>query len=161
MGADLYIESLSEKALKKYEPLFEKAVAYRDSLLNATEFERAQAQKEVSKYYDLMHGEGYFRDSYNGTSVLHVLGLSWWSNDFISSRGYMSVANAKKFKKLLESLQCPRVTKEYLEKNHCVVTKTGPDSVKGWQKYFDEKRVRLITFLDTAIKLKEKIRCSV
>ena len=77
MGADLYIEKLHQPLRQKYEPLFEAAVRRRDALPPKSRKARA-AQKEVTRYYDLMYSQGYFRDSYNASNVLNRLGLSWW-----------------------------------------------------------------------------------
>jgi hypothetical protein len=74
MGADLYIENIHYPLMRKYEPLFESAVRRRDSSPPKSK-EAEAAQRDVTKYYDLMYSEGYFRDSYNATSVLWRLGL--------------------------------------------------------------------------------------
>ena len=107
MGADLYIESISEKQNAKYEPLFKAAVKARNDLANA--FPQAQpymkdvwrsgptprppaalrekvkllndAQKEVDKYYKAMQGGGgYFRDSYNSWGLSSLGYFSWWQD---------------------------------------------------------------------------------
>ncbi len=79
MGADLYIEKINKPIQEKYEPPFEAAVRRRDSLPRGSK-EAEAAQAEVTKYYDLMFSEGYFRDSYNVTCLLNWLGLSWWQD---------------------------------------------------------------------------------
>src|SRR5512146_3228468 len=96
MGADLYIESISNKQKATYEPLFNAAVRARES--NKDESRKDELQAEVSKYYDLMYAEGYFRDSYNITSVLKRLGLSWWKDvgPLLNKKGYLSPTKARK-----------------------------------------------------------------
>lgn len=76
MGADLYIEKIHQPLLEKYQPLFDEAVRQRDALPRDSKEAKA-AQRKVTRYYDLMYSDGYFRDSYNVTSVLWRLGLSW------------------------------------------------------------------------------------
>ena len=51
---------------------------------------------------------GYFRDPYNGWSVLWQYGLSWWddvSHKLTDEEGTISVENAKKFLRMLEDRQ--------------------------------------------------------
>jgi len=40
--------------------------------------DRDKAQHQVERYYAKMYERGYFRDSYNRTSLLWLFGLSWW-----------------------------------------------------------------------------------
>ena len=151
MGADLYIEKIYDENEAKYRPLFYEAVKKRDEANDGVEKDRSQ--KEVEKYYEKMNEVGYFRDSYNNSSLFWKLGLSWWGCKLISKHGYISVANAKKLKKIVEAAPAIVITDE---------------QAKGWsntraevQEYFDEKRTRFVEFLDTAINAKQKIRASV
>lgn len=160
MGADLYIEPIFKENKEKYEDLFNKAVAERDKFNVLGKKEEAEkAQKEVSEYYDKMYSVGYFRDSYNGTSLLWKLGLSWWECGYIK-RGYISIANAKKLLKQVQSTELEPITRHSLEEGHCKVD-DGECSVESWKKYFVEKKKLFEEFLKTAINLKAKIRASV
>src|SRR5689334_13052050 len=79
MGADLYIRKIHNVQEAKWRPKFDEAIALRDSAVDKDA--QAEAQKLVDEAYDGLNApEGYFRDSYNGTSVLNRLGLSWWQD---------------------------------------------------------------------------------
>lgn len=107
MGADLYIESISQKQDAKYKPLFNIAVKTRDDIAN--KFPEVQpymkdvwgirptprppaalrekvkllndAQKKVNKYYKAMNdGGGYFRDPYNSWGLSSLGYFSWWQD---------------------------------------------------------------------------------
>jgi hypothetical protein len=120
-------------------------------------------QKQVSAAHDGMFSAGYFRDSYNDTSVLWRFGLSWWkdvSEPFVSKRtGLMSVRNTKKLLGMIDGKTIEPVTKEWLiEKNVTVDDKSN--SPENWNRYFNRKYKNLVKFLKTAIDLKEPIRAS-
>lgn len=168
MGADLYIESLFRKNHGKYEKLFQEACNKRDAISNSTAFIKGikdvkkaeeKAQKEVTKYHDLMYSAGYFRDSYNMTSVLWTFKMSWWNNPFIK-RGVISPDNAKKFIKVLKTKKQIFPTEKELIDNHVNVKEKG-NGVKDWEKFYKEKSKRFIKFLEQAVKLNENIRASV
>lgn len=142
----LEIDKADEKLLKAYSGV----IALYDA-----------AQKEVEDMSEKMYAVGYFRDSYNGGSLFWKLGLSWWAlasgkgkAKFISDSGYISVANAKRLRVMVDAL--PITLKE--------------DDYKGWSegttradvdKFFADKKQRFLDFLDFAIKHKKKIRASV
>lgn len=163
MGADLYIDGIFDANKDKYEALFHAACKKRDALPRDSK-EHDEAHKEVTELYDKMYGVGYFRDSYNGSSLFWHMGLSWWAmisdgknkkpTQFISSRGFISIANAKRLRVVVEAL--PITMK--------------PDDYDGWEagttkdqvdKYFTDKKQAFLDFLDLAIKNKKKIRASV
>lgn len=162
MGADIYIESISEACREKYGPKFEAAVAKRETATDPKEKEAAQ--KLVSKYYDLMYGRGYFRDSYNGTSLFWCLGLSWWGDTGgeLDDEGYLSVQGCKNLLAEVKARNVPTLKKmpEYLDGKY-VVLDDDENSPAVWRKYFVNKRRRFIRFLEKAIELDEPIRCSV
>jgi hypothetical protein len=160
MGADIYIESIYDKMQKKYRPLFAAAVKKRDA---AKSKERQEAyQQEVAKYFDLINGdEGYFRDSYNATSLFAQLGLSWWRDVgalLPKEGGHMSVSNMKKLLKMVESKELPKPKDLKLE---YVKIDKGANSLENWHKMFAEKKVQFVAFLKRAIEMKEPIRCSI
>lgn len=168
MGADLYIESLFQKNNKKYNKLFHEATKKREALSNSTAFikgvkdivkAKEKAQKEVEKYYDLMYSKGYFRDSYNLTSVLWTFKMSWWNNPFIK-RNVISPANAKKFIEVLKTKKQIFPTEKELIENGVNVKEKG-NGVKDWEKFYKAKSKSFIKFLEQAIKLNENIRASV
>ena len=159
MGADLYIKAVYDENHKKYEVLFQKAVAKRN-LLEKDSIEEEKAQKLVSKYYDLMYSKGYFRDSYNGTSLMWAIGLSWWKDipRYTNKAGNITPTRAKELKKVIQNSEI-KITKERLIELHCEVD-DDKNSVDVWKKYFQSKKRRFIAFLDLAIKLKSEIECS-
>lgn len=167
MGADLYIRSITEPAHKKYEPLFSRAVERRNKF-NA-EHPRPQSpedaaksdklQKTVSRYYEAMYPTtGYFRDSYNSSSLLALLGLSWWVDvgSMLTKNGLLMPHKAKLLLAKIEAAQIPVPDAEMKKQ----IVKNG-DTVEDWIKYFTAKRKRFIAYLKRAIKLKESIYCSI
>mgnify|MGYP003332929862 CR=1 FL=1 len=173
MGADLYISSISEKCTAKYEPLFNSAVQQRNYFQNrGNQVEAEKAQKEVTKYYNLMNSEGYFRDSYNGTALMRYLfltneegqldTLSWWRDITVlqDRKGNISGKNLEKFLTIILAAELRLPTKEELIANHCQVDESGDDSVEGWHKYLTEKRSKLIDMICQAIEMNEPISAS-
>jgi hypothetical protein len=185
MGADIYLESRYEKNQKKTRPLFDAAVATRDAYMRSPaylakhgseyvhdeadpEFKRLQA--EVEKQYNAMYGVGYYRDPYNASAMLWVIGLSWWrdvSGKLTDKEGYMSVQRMRTFKKMLEERPITReIAETYMRAKN---TKTDDNKypagfdmnkVDGWTARWQKDRQDLIGLLDEAIKLKEPLRCS-
>lgn len=155
MGADLYINSLYDKNRKKYEKKFNDACRKRDEA--KTEKEKEKCQKQVSKYYDAMFSEGYFRDSYNATSVLWALDMSWWGNKYIDENGVMSAGAALDFLKDVKAAKLKLPTLEQLKENYADVS----NGVRPWHTYYRRKKKDLIEFLKKAVELQEDIHCSV
>jgi hypothetical protein len=163
MGADLYINKLSQPCQKKWKPVFDKAVEKRNEAKAKGNKEAEESfQKQVSEAYDKMYSEGYFRDSYNASSVLATLGLSWWADvaPLQNKQGNITGKNLLKFLKMVEEAKQELPTKEGLKGSHAQVDEEGENSVEGWHKYYTEKRIRLIEFIKQAIKLKSPIQAS-
>jgi hypothetical protein len=122
---------------------------------------RAAQKKVIQAIEKLDAPEGYFRDSYNGTSLFWALGLSWWHDvgELINSRGQMSPRNAKKLLTLIKSKKLKKITKKALIENRCQID--DENTVKSWQRYYEDKKARFETFLQTAIDLNEPIDCSI
>lgn len=147
MGADLSIRSVYEPNRKKWEPVFNASVARRDA---PSTTDKAKAQAEVDLAYEGMCPQlGYFRDSYNRTSLLNVLGLSWWQD--VNTDG----VNIKD----VEWLRAEVVLRQVPGVEHFASWEgtTKPDE---WRTYFLEKRARLIAFLTYAIILGEPVEAS-
>jgi hypothetical protein len=68
--------------------------------------------------------------------------------------------NLKKFRDMVVSAKQELPDKATIIKNGGQVSKTGDDSLENIHKYFQEKRQRLIDFLDLAIKKNYPIGCS-
>ena len=161
MGADLYIKSISDKVRAKYKPRFDKAVEMRErATKNGDKVVEASSQALVEFYFNKLNGrQGYFRDSYNHSSLLWVLGLSWWGdiNKMLDKNRNLSVANTKK---LLEMIKERKVPKTLVLNEEMVTIDDGENSLAEWRKSFVKRRVEFIKFLEKAIALREPIYCS-
>ena len=157
MGADLYIKKLQAPVRAEWQPKFDAAVRKRDAA--TTDAEREEANKTVAEAYDKLYGdEHYFRDSYNSSSVLWLLGLSWWRDlkpdvEYVegdpATEINVSAEACRAFRNRVASATLKTVTRQWLEKNACTVD-DGENSPEAWNRHFAEKRDRLIAFLDRA-----------
>ena len=161
MGADLYIRSLSEPAKAKYQPLFDKAVKARDSLKDGDP-RKDKAQEKVNKYYNLMYSEGYYRDSYNVTSVMWCMDLSWWQDvgKLLNKKSELSPTKAKKLLKMVWEREVKPATAEEIKEKYGTVD-DGENSPEKWLECWQRQRLELIAFLQEAIRLNEPIYCSI
>lgn len=161
MGADLYIEKIHNPIIRKYQPLFEAAVLQRDSLRQKSREFKA-AQRKVSRYYDLMYSEGYFRDSYNVTNVLNRLGLSWWTDviPLCTKDRKLRGGRLRKFRDMVAKANLELPSKEDLEKECGKIDDEGENSLAEWHKYFTTKRTVLLSSIDKAIEIDSAIQCS-
>lgn len=161
MGADLYIESITEPARKQAEPRFNAAVRRRE---NATaEPVRKAAQAEVEAAYDAMYPEGgYFRDSYNGTCVLARVGLSWWNDvvPMLDDDRLLSVQAAGALAVRVEEAELDLPDADELKAMHCAVSDEGENSPEAWAESYRSHRKELVTFLRRAVDMGEPVRCS-
>jgi hypothetical protein len=148
MGADLYLESVYGPARRKWEPKFNAAAAERDRHAEGTP-ERARWQKRVSRYYDKMYGEGYFRDPYNDWEVLAKFGLSWWTGVIpqLDPQRFLAVADAARLLTQIEEQEA-----QFAEN----LAELSPQDAR----YFRQRAKELKAFLRTAIDRNEPIRCS-
>lgn len=158
MGADLYIEYEGKENPKdRYNELFLEACMARDSEKN--EADRKDLQKTVEKYHDLMYPEThYFRDSYNYSSLLWQIGLSWWEDigDKLDEDGCLPKKEIRWLLNEIKNAEIKKPTKEELEKNYA-----SEDNAEDWYNYFLEKRVRFIKFLQCALREDAKLVCSI
>lgn len=161
MGADLYIEAIHTPVWNRYAPLFDAAVRKRDQSPPDSAAAIA-AQAEVNKYYDLMFSAGYFRDSYNATSVLWRLDLSWWTDviPLCNENHHLTGDGLATFRQLVQQATLTLPTRTELEAEGVTVTDEGEESLAGWHAYFREKHAQLLAFLDEARACHSSIRCS-
>lgn len=146
MGADLYHKSIMKPAYAKYHPEWEKVIT---SPKSNNEEGIKKRQDELDRLWNLMYPEaGYFRDSYNSSNLLWTLGMSWWQLP-IDDDGYMGGEKLKKFRDQVfhATIVVPRGMPEAEE----------PEPLK----YFEGKRLKLLTFLDGAINAGESVMFSV
>ena len=148
MGADLYISQLFDPHYKRWQRRFYKAVAYRDQLAeNAPE--REEAQKRAEECFDRMYERGYFRDSYNDSSLLNRFNLSWW-DDVIPMLNGKSQLTPKKAAQLLSML---KEREGLFECN--LASEQKPD-----RRYFRQDYAEFKEFLNQAIQLGVPVECS-
>jgi hypothetical protein len=159
MGADLYINKLRRPVQAEWQPKFDAAVAQRDSAQDAAG--KDAGQKLVDEAYEkLFGGDHYFRDSYNGTSILARLGLSWWRDlqpdvEYVegdpATEINVSAEACRKLRDQIAAAEYKPVTFDSLKAEHCTVD-YRENSPARWNQFFSEKRDRLIAFLDRAIE---------
>ncbi len=144
MGADLYIESITDVARKKWKKKLDEVCGDRND----------KDGKKFDYYWNKMYpATGYFRDSYNDSNLLWKFGISYWTdiNQLVNKRGFMTVPKAKILLELLD------VRKNIFKKNiRNLKTHGDIDEVA----YFKKKYKRLRGFLNNAVKLNSSIRCS-
>lgn len=153
MGADLYIESRISQAKDVWQPFFNRAVESRDSATSKEE--KAFFQEAIDEAYNnLFPSNAYFRDSYNPSSLLDKLGLSWWADVIpMLEEGYLPIERAKEFLMILENITL----------NEEKVLEAALDFQKSFEemiKYFHEKKENLMNLLRESIELNEPIYCS-
>ena len=163
MGADIYLQSKFKPHHEVWEPRFHAAVEARNRLYPCGVPEGCPEQAAVNAAYDQMYSVGYFRDSYNSTSLFWLLDLSWWGSGFVNDKGKMGV---RAMKTLLANLESQPITDELMSKwvakaeGNAVVEPDGPNSVAAWREMFERKRLKLMGLLREAIDLKEPLDCS-
>jgi hypothetical protein len=158
VGADLYIPKLHDPVKAEWKPRYEEAIKVRNAAQDAgDETSAAAAQKLVDEAYEhIWGGDHYFRDSYNSTSVLWRMDLSWWSDMEFDVRDEDAEINCsaeacRRFLDKVEAAPFTLPTRADLVANHAKVD-DGENSVEGWHKYYTEKRARLVAFLKRAIE---------
>lgn len=163
MGADIFLRSVNQKALDEHKPKFHAAVEARDAyaeslkgkaLTPEQEAEAKRLQDVVIEHYNGMFSEGYYRDSYNATSLFGVIGFSYWKDmtpDLVDSR--LPVPKMLVWRQRIAEAMIDR---DAVRK----VVSQSKDSFDDWLAYFEAKRERFIALLDQAIELNEPLDCS-
>ena len=162
MGADIYLESVSDKLRAAKEKEFNDAVKVRNAIKDDNSEAFKQAQAKVSETYDAMYADGYFRDSYNGSSLFWVLGLSWW-NDVgdLLDEGYLPIPNAKKLLKMVQDAPLTLETVQTYLNEQNKKGETYKDTAQEWFDHWVKKRQNFIEMLHRSIELNEPLRCSI
>jgi len=181
MGADIYLESVSRKCEAKHRSAFDAAVAERDrfredankaaesgdeTLAARLTAKADKLQERVDIAFDALQSEGYFRDSYNRSSLLWLLGLSWWGDvmERLDENGHLPVESAKWFLAELEKREVPSVdgVRSVFEADSLFSDWENEDRTPDeWRDYFVEKRDKLIALVKQSIELDEPLLCSV
>jgi hypothetical protein len=166
MGADLYIRNLFAENQAKYEPRFYQSALERDQLLrihnNLKHPRVVTAQKTVNKAFRQLYSKGYFGDNYTVGNMLSTLGLSWWTDlsPLLVNKKFLRGNNLCKFRDMVQNAEQCLPDKSFIIKNGGCVTDSGKESLKQWHSHYIRKRKELIDFLNTAIRLKQSIHCS-
>lgn len=115
-------------------------------------------------------GNDYFRDSYNDSSVLARMGLSWWRDvvPLHDDDGVMSVANIRQFRAMVLARVCREITekeREAWDASRREIVENAPHllPIVGApldDAYFVNKRNLLIAFLDDAVARNLPLHCS-
>ena len=154
MGADLYIEKLEKIVMKEF--------PYKKDF-SSDDYEQREALRE--KYCS------YYRDSYNATNLMWLVGFSYWSPPdefkFLKGNGNLSRKGVKAFIEFINNKEeefndmlNPKILKLYLESKHAKVDDDENTPIE-WSKFFTAKRERLLKFLQTADEHKSTIQWSV
>lgn len=154
MGADLYNEKLLEANKERYKAEYD---AINAKLEDAYEMARIKAmknpdefaapphdgvealQKEHARVHELIYDKDtYFRDSYNDSSLMWTLGISWWTHVTKMTKDGV-----------LDPEGCLELIRMMEERKPDMKLPPWPDEVNTptAKEYFDEKYERLIKFL--------------
>lgn len=163
MGADIYLQSVNKKHRASAERNFNKWVKKRNEAPEGPERDKAQAK--VAHYYDAMYAHGYFRDSYNGSSLFWLLDLSWWDlakELQVDDEGYLPIAGAITLQERLKALSVeerfPAWVKDKREEGWKF---EGEDTPEAWKQAFIERKQAFEDLLAQSIQLKEPLYWSV
>lgn len=171
MGADIYIQYPEAEAERDalHEQFLTVVKARDQSPRGSEEFKRLAEQGTA--LYDQMYTNNpyYFRDSYNSSSLLWLLNLSWWTDVGALLKQYdgnppdtededreplLSVEGIRVFLRKVEALH---LTDAQVRK---VAHDWEGETFDSMMTYFTEKRQRLIDFLNRAIDLDCPLYCS-
>ncbi|MBX3109955.1 MAG: hypothetical protein KF743_12290 [Fimbriimonadaceae bacterium] len=175
MGADLYLRSNYDRLQQQHQRGFELAVAKRDKAKTSSEHD--QAQREVSRLFDLTHSpECYHRDPYNKWGLLAQLGLSWWrdvaprleEDDSLPLDDVSWLLGEVRSRRLTcqpepteEQSMAAEVMAQVSGQKH---TSTRAETLQTYSaedvQWFVSRKAALIRFLETALELGEKPVCS-
>ena len=99
-------------------------------------------------------GEFYFRDSYNSSSLLWTVGMSWWEDaeKLLTKKLEMSPRNCAKLFKMFDDAKA---------KGQTLPKPQQCETAKDIAQYFAEKEKRFRAFFARAIKLKRKVILSI
>lgn len=157
MGADLYIQSRYDEAMVELRPQFEEAVARRNRLEGQPGYREAHA--EVARLYERMYApEYYFRDSYNASSLLACLDLSWWRDvvPLLDDEGNLHPGKARGL--------CAELAQRAEVLEHKIAQREFPfEDPADREEVAQYQRARLgqlIDFLERAIAAGEPVNCS-
>lgn len=185
MGADIYLQSVSNTKREAWQPFFDIAVKYRNSehrdtattrsmlaeidrmvpdleeRIKLREYALLDPQQLVEYGYEHMYDDaGYYRDSYNSTNLLWLLDLDYWhgASLHLDDENFMPVEEMRLWREEIAARPLPHLTRDALKKMGLALDKTN--TVTSWNAYFREKREKLLALIDKAIELNEPLYCS-
>jgi hypothetical protein len=147
MGADLYISSEIKPLHEKLNPLFEDALKERDAIEDKDSKEYELASEKVNGIYNELYPDTcYFRDSYNPSSVMWALDLSWWTDviPMLDDEGNLSSEKAEELVNMIEDREI----------------ELRSDQEPLGEDYFQERKEALLKFLRQSVDSGEPIECS-
>jgi hypothetical protein len=102
----------------------------------------------------------YFRDSYNGSSLLWRMDLSWGEDviPMLDKEGCLSGEQLLRFQTMLREAVLLLPTEEELKKSYCTVD--DENTLESWHEYLLAKLEKLSSLLDIAIMTESSIVCS-
>jgi hypothetical protein len=159
MGADLYVEEIIDKTREEYSDKLESTVSEMRELEKKGE-EDSERYKELkvksNEYMNKMYPEdGYFRDSYNNSSLFWNMGLSWWKDvgGLLDEDGNLTGDNLRKLIKIVKN---SKVTlPEDKEKMPIDI------SANEYLKILEDRKNQLLDFLNNAMLKNYPILCSI
>ena len=172
MGADIYLNSKFNKNYNEVQKQIDELETLFKSTHKQTIFDVADGNKDklfelTRPLLDKQYSVGYFRDSYNSSSLLSQLGLSW-SSDIskrLNDESYLSVENCKW---LLEEINNRRIGESVTEEPMMArlfsvlgLEKTSIALDAERLEYFVKKKSALVNLLLDAIELDEPLYCSI
>jgi len=110
-----------------------------------------------------MYEKGYFRDSYNATSLMWRYEFSWWEglpvdgHKAMDEEGNISPVECSRLAEWFRENPVPELVPgelSYAEDSETV------EGCAGWDKFFEKKRQNWIKILDQAVELDESLNCS-
>jgi len=179
MGADLYVDKVFKQdpridvVGKKLDQVRENMRNLPDDIPDDVTKRYERREKALldahSRICDKMYcvDGGYFRDSYNSSNLLWVLGLNYWQwlGGFVDGKGFLHPQHTRIILKKIESRPVTETRLKRHLKNRKIElgknNKPADEEFKEWLDYFVEKRERLIRFLKIAIEADSPILCSI
>lgn len=172
MGADIYLNSKFEKnyedvqkEIDALEALFKST--HKQTVLDVADGEEDKLFELTRPLLDKQYSVGYFRDSYNSSSLLSQLGLSW-SHDIGKRLNKESCLSVEDCKWLLYEINNRRIGESPTEEpimsslfNVLGLEKSDVELDAEKIEYFVKKKSMLVNLLLDAIELNEPLYCSI
>ena len=174
MGADIYLSSKFDKNFDEVQKEIDEVKRLFESTSKQTLLDVADGEDEdklmeaLRPLFDKQYSIGYFRDSYNSSSLLGQLGLSWWQD--ISPRledCYLPVEDCKWLldeinnNRLGENPREEPVMSKILSLFGSNASESAVELDAERLEYFVKKKIAFSNLLKDAIELNEPLYCSI